>query len=133
MALKFDIREDDRWFQNTDYTVKVRVKDAAGVPINVAGHSMSFFVKVRASDPDLAAKITKTTPTITVTGTYNADPAISTQEVVIPIVDDDTISAAGVVIVKHGVYVIELKRTDPGLETVYVSGMAVLRASAHRS
>lgn len=125
----FDIREADRWFTNTDYTIKFRVYEGDGVtPLNVAGYAMSWLLKKRVTDADVSAILTKTTPTITVTGVFNADPEVNTQLVEVPIADDDTDGT-----VKAGVYAHELKRTDAGLETVLCSGSAILLASAHRS
>jgi hypothetical protein len=127
VANKFDIREGDRWFTNTKYTIKHKVYEADGVtPRNVAGNGFSWMLKRRLTDADADAVLTKTS-TIVVTGTFNINPAINTQLVEVPIQDDDTDGTF-----KAGVYAIELKRTDPGLETVFTQGTAIIRQSAHK-
>lgn len=128
MAAKVDILEADRFFTNTDYTVKVSIFEADGItPRNVATYALSWLLKKRVTDLDANAVITKVTPAgITITGIFNVDPTLNTQIVEIPLADTDTLS------VRHGAYHHELKRTDAGFETVLCSGMAILKASAHR-
>lgn len=129
MATKFDIRESDRWYTNTDYTVKFQIFERDGVTPKDASTfaSLSWLLKRRAEDPDASAVLSKASPTITVTGVFNIDPDVNTQLVEVPITDTDTVS------VRKGAYAHELKVNDPGLETVLCSGSAILLPSAHRS
>lgn len=128
MALKFDVLQTDRWYINTDYTLKYRVWQADGLtPRNVAGYNLSWMLKIRKKDPDANALLTKLTPIIFVTGVFNIDAALNTQEVHVPIADTDTVGLTS------GMRVIELKRTDAGLETVLSDGLASLLPSAHQS
>ena len=123
MALKFDILEDDKWFTNADFTVKFQILQADEVtPQNISGWNLSWIVKRRTTDADalalFPAKTVGSGITITngLTGLCEAFVA-----------DTDTLNA------RAGVYAHELKRNDPGLETPLCPGIAVLRASAHRS
>jgi|SRR5687768_11440975 len=128
MPLKTDINEGDRWFANAAFKIKLRVWEADGVtPRDVSGYALSWMLKRRQADADLAAVLTKTTPTITITGVFHSDPAVNTQLVEIPITDANTVSVPG------GIYRHELKRVDPGLETVLCSGSANLRAPLHKT
>ncbi len=128
MALKFDVLQSDRWYQNSDFTFKYRVWQADKVtPRNVAGYNLSWMLKLRKTDPDANALITKVSPAVIVTGVFNSNPALNTQEVHVPVADTDTVG------LKTGPRVIELKRTDPGLETVLSDGVANLLPSAHQS
>lgn len=129
MAYKFDIRESDRWFTNTDYTIKYRIYAEDGVtPENAAGYAFSWMLKRRPRDPDASALLTKTTPTITIIGVFDSDPAVNTQRVTVFVPASDTDGDF-----KSGVYFHELKRTDTGIETVYSQGSAKILDSAHRS
>lgn len=128
MPLKFDVRQDDRWYTNTDFTVKYRIWEADGVtPRDVSAYALSWMLKTRDRDPDASALLVKTTPTITITGVFNVDPALNTQLVEVPIADTEVPPAMA------GVRSVELKRTDATLETVLSKGLAVLLVSAHQS
>jgi hypothetical protein len=127
MAMKFDVIQADRWFKNTKYTFKYRVWQRDGTtPRDVAGYTLSWMLKVRDKDPDASALLNKTT-TIQVTGVFNLDPALNTQLVEVPVADTDTVTQ------KAGMFTIELKRTDIGLETVLSKGLARLLESGHQS
>lgn len=122
MATKFDIRESDRWFTNTDYDINFTVLQSdESTAQDISGWSLSWLLKKRASDLDANALITKTGGSgITITDGANGLCTVD-------IDDDDTDGMS------PGVYVHELKRTDAGLETVLCSGVAVLKRSAHVS
>lgn len=121
--MKFDIRDSDRFFTNTDFAVNFTVKQAdETTPQPITGWALSWILKQRATDPDGSAVLTKTTASGGITITNG--PA---GQCVVTITDTDTAS------LKPGAYVHELKRTDPGSEAVLCSGMAVLRRSAHIS
>ena len=128
MATKFDIRQDDRWFKNTDYTIKFKAWEKDGkTPRDVTGYTLSWMLKRRLSDLDSAAILTKTTSGgITITGTFDSNPVLNTQLIEVLIADTDTVN------VKPGVYAHELKRT-PGIKTVLCFGSAVLLGSVHVS
>jgi hypothetical protein len=130
MALKFDVVRDDLWYKNTDFVFKYRVwqRDRT-TPRDVTGYALSWMLKTKATDADASAILTKTSvgsPPISIQGIFHVDPALNTQEVWVPIADTDTTTP------KSGVYHIELKRTDPGAETVLSAGLARLLESGHQ-
>ena len=84
----------------------------------MTGWALSFRVKRNASDPDGDAVVTLTTPTaITISG------AVAT----VKVADTDTDHVAA------GPYVWELKRTDPGAETVLGYGAFRLVRGVHHT
>jgi hypothetical protein len=123
MAVKVDILEADHWYTNADYVLNCYVKQADGVTAqNVAGWTFSWVLKKRQTDPDASAILAKTSAAgITIIDA-------PTGHVRVAIADDDTDGS-----VKSGVYVHELKRTDPGFETPLIKGIAILQRSAHLS
>jgi hypothetical protein len=79
-------------------------------------------------DSDLAAKVAKTIGNgISITGTFNADPLINTQQVEVTLSDDDTALLSSTIVYYH-----ELKRTDGNVEAVLTYGTFALRQGVHR-
>lgn len=122
-ATKVDILESDRWFTNSDYALNCYVKQADGTTAqNIAGWTLSWVLKKRASDPDANALITKTT----VSGITIVDAAQGHARISIAKADTDATF-------KSGTFHHELKRTDAGLYVVVIYGLAVIKRSAHLS
>lgn len=139
MALKQDITAESlRWFTGEDkrLTFAIYGSDAvvdengvvSGTPQDVSGWTFSWMVK-RNPQRDADALIAKSTShsEIEIVGTYDADPAVNTQRVRVEITDDDLAALRSGVAYYH-----ELKRTDPGLETVLAHGTLVLAQAVHR-
>lgn len=126
MAENSPITADDEWFIGTDHEFRFGpVVDGDNVAVDVSTWLLSWMLKRRLSDTDVNALLTKTP---TVTGTHNADPTLSTQRVVVTIADTDTDAFVARVDYRH-----ELKRMDPGSESVLAYGTAVLKRGVHRS
>jgi hypothetical protein len=88
-------------------------------PVNVTGWTFTFILRKgdKSVDPALLTKAA------TIEGTYNADPAVNTQIVVVALADTDTAAADGTsVTLAPKVYRYSLKRTDSGAETIYARG-----------
>jgi hypothetical protein len=113
----------DRIYRFTVYT-NPDVRDTC---LDVTGQALSFMVKRRIDDLDYLALITKATPTITITGTFDASPALNTQRILVPVADTDTDNLV------EGTAVFELKRMDPGLEDRYSYGPFELERGIHRT
>lgn len=128
MAEKARIRSSDDWFIGQDTDLKFHVKDENGVPVNVAAFTLSWMLKVTVDDLDVDALVTLTSGSgIAITGTYNVDPDVNTQRVIVSIADTDTDD------LDAGRYQHELKRTDAGFETVLAYGSAVLKRGVHHA
>jgi len=114
----------------TDHRLEYPIASkATGLPIDITGWVLSWMAKRRQSDLDAAAVLTKTTAGggITITGVFNADPALNAQVARVTIADDDTAA------LEPYLYVCELKRIDPGFETILSSGMLNLDYAVHRA
>ncbi len=123
MALKLTIDEADRFFTNADKLIKFIVYQEDGVTAqNITGWALSWLLKRRATDADAAAAVTKTTGVGSITITNG-----TTGLCQLTVTDEDT------AVVKAGIYVHELKRTDAGSETPLSEGTVVLRQSKHIS
>lgn len=100
-------------------------------PLDVAG--MEFSWTLRKTLTSAARLIYKTSADgIAIEGTFNADPEVNTQRIVVTLSDKDTYDpdAATPLSIKAGNYFHALKRTDDGSETVYAYGRFLLRWSA---
>ena len=135
MSIESSITAEEEFFIGEDKFLSYTVtEDDEVTPQDVTGWALSWYLKKRATDADADAKLTKTTVSgITISGVYNADPALNTQRVVVAIADTDT-GAAGspAEALPAGSYRMELKRTDAGSETVLSFGQCVLRQALHR-
>lgn len=145
MPYNRDITADDEVFFDTDMQIRVAVYEGnptaaqiaanLATPVDVSGWSLAFVVrkKPNSANPPLIEKATGSPGGITVTGTFDANPELNTQRVVIQIDDTDTYDEAleTPVKVKEGDYAYALKRTDDGSETVLAYGkFKLLRAAA---
>jgi hypothetical protein len=144
MAYNRDITTDDRVFYDTDQTISYTVYQGeptaaqiaanTAVPQNVAGWSMAWVLRKAGST--VAAVIEKTTGGggITITGTYNVDPTVNTQRVLVLIEDTDTYGPEEEpvqIVNPNSDYEYALKRTDDGSETILAYGtFALLRSAA---
>ena len=117
------------YFIGTDHDFEfVILNDAGTQAINISGWPLSFMVKRSLGHLDAAAKVTKATGSgITITGTYDADPALNTQKATVSIADTDTDALPA------GEYFYELKRTAVSAEAVLAYGTFTMLRSVHRS
>jgi len=125
MALRVDITSDDRWFRGEDKRLQfVIYADASRAEVaDASGFALSWKL---ASALGGTALVTKTTGSgISVSGTFNADPALNTQVVEVAVDDTDTDGLT------TGTLWHELKRTDAGLEAVLAHGRATILAPVH--
>lgn len=92
--------------------------------VDLTGWALSWLVKVRETDADASAVITKTTANggVIVTGIYDPLPTVNAQVARVTVSDDDT-SALALALYHH-----ELRRTDAGFETPLIEGSFHLHA-----
>jgi hypothetical protein len=96
--------------------------------VDITGWALSWMIKRNASDADLAAILTKVTPTgIVISGTFNATPSVNTQKATVSVLDTDTD------LLTPGLYHHELKRTDAGVETTLITGLLELVQRVHHA
>jgi hypothetical protein len=145
MAVRNDFSARSKIFCGEDKQLVFAIHASDGVtPQDVSGWAMEWVLRSVHPTPLQADRrwwsswpvvsppvlptvhLTKSTSdgSITVTGTYNADPDVNTQRVAVAIADTDTEGLAG------GTYKHALKRTDDGLETILSFGEFVLRSAA---
>ncbi len=92
--------------RGNDHTAELtEILDADGAQVNAATWTITFVVKATPSGSALL------TYTATVSGTYNADPAVNEQKAVVTITDTDTDALT------PGLRYYAWKRTDAGFET----------------
>jgi hypothetical protein len=121
MAIRDDITADDDLYTGEDKTLTITVYQADGAtPQNITGWALSYRWKRKASDPDTAAVLTKTTAS----GIALTTPATGICTVTIDDTDTDNLAPQ--------TYVHELKRTDAGSETVLTTGTVLLQRALHR-
>lgn len=119
MAIETNIGPDDHYFTGEDKSLPFTITNAAGGIQDITGWSLSWMVKRKKTNAD--AVVTKTTDggivlTLAVAGLCTVT------------VSDDDIAA----LVGGRLYYHELKRTDPGLETVLSFGTFMLGQAVHR-
>lgn len=122
MARLQNLGDTDDWFIGEDKTLEFEIYDSTEALIqNVTGWAMLFRLR-RISESD-AVLFTKTTggSTITIAGTYNADPTVNAQRTSVVIDDTDTDN------LQPGKYAYWLWRTDSGNETVLAYGDVTLK------
>jgi hypothetical protein len=145
MAYLRDITADDQVFYDTDLVLHYTVyqSDATpetiaantAIPQDVTGWAIGWTLRKKTSsaDPPLIEKTTESGGGIVIDGTYNADPDLNTQRLVVTLEDTDTYDpeVSPVVQIKPGNYVYALKRLDEGSETILAAGrLRLLQAAA---
>lgn len=138
MAYQFDVLAPrDRVFLGEDKRIEAVIYDqgtmsdeeleaaiTAGTapPVNVSGWSLTWALRLKdnSADPALIQKSTGGSG-ITVEGTFNSNPALNTQLVVIQLEDSDSYNPPTVEL-KAARYRHSLKRMDAGIETVLFFG-----------
>lgn len=143
MAYNRDITADDKIFFDTNRVIEYRVwqgdpttediesSPPSAVPEDVSG--MTFGWTLRKTPKASTVLIQKTMlDGISITGTFNADPAINTQRVRVALSDKDTYDpdASPPVHIKGGNYHYALKRLDTGVETIVTWGKFTLLQAA---
>lgn len=125
MAREQHIGGSDHWFIGEDKTLPFEIYDSTEEQIqNVTGYAIGFYLrKILEGDPLVFSKTTGAS-TITITGSYNADPDTNTQRINVLITDDDTDN------LQPGQYQYSLWRTDSGSETVLAYGTVELKKCA---
>jgi hypothetical protein len=116
-------------FIGTDFRYVHTTYTAARTAIvDTTAWALSFVIKRRPTDSDMDAVFEKTTSNggVVVSGTFNPDPGTNTQVATVTIADTDTDG------VLPGSYHWEMKRTDPGFETILSYGTVELKRSLHR-
>lgn len=119
VRLSYDLGTDHKW----DFPVLNAAETEA---VNVSGWAFSFRIKRSVEDADANALYLVTSPAITIEGVYNPDPALNTQQVVVPIADTDSDTW------DRGAARWELKRIDPGFESIIRRGPMHLYRTVHR-
>jgi len=125
MARLQNLGDSAEWFVGEDKAIPFEIYTDDEVTIqDVTGFTMRWVLRKRKDDDAILLDKTTAGATITITGSYNADPDTNTQRVNVIIADTDT---------EHfqpGRYYHTLKRTDAGLATVLSYGDAHLKKAA---
>lgn len=129
MALDVTIGEADGWYVGEDKQLSFTIYTSAAKTTcqDIAGWALSWKLRKRKHDPDPALIAKATNAGISITGVFNADPAVNTQRALVTVSDSDTD------VLTPGGYWHELKRTTDGQETVLSQGPAVLKQAVHRT
>lgn len=119
---------DKRWFIGEDKTLRFTIytTEAETAIQDVSGYALVFDLRKGVDDPTAVVSKTTEAGTITISGTYNTDPDVNTQKVLVAILDSDTTA------LRPGEYAYSLKRTDDGSETILVTGTATLLGATQR-
>lgn len=113
--------------EDHEYVFSVLNADES-IAIDIGGWALSWMLKRKLSDPDLAKLLEKTTVAgIVISGTFNSLPTLNTQVATVSLFDTDSDT------LKQGVCQYELKRTDAGSEAPLAYGPNNLRRGVHRS
>ena len=135
MALEKDLTDDDDFFTGEDKTLRFAITDVAGAPIDVSAWTLEWSLRLKPgdADPPVLKKTSAPTDGITVSGTFDSDPNVNTQRVLVAIAKADTASidagdARGAATRRTFAYA--LKRTDDGSGTVLTFGTLAMRKVA---
>ena len=122
MARLQNLGDSAEWFVGEDKAIPFEIYTDDEVTIqDVTGFTMRWVLRKRKDDDAILLDKTTAGATITITGSYNADPDTNTQRVNVIIADTDT---------EHfqpGRYYHTLKRTDAGFATVLSYGDVYLK------
>jgi hypothetical protein len=129
MAIVANITKDHHVFVGEDKKLRFTIyaDHAKTEVVDVSGFSMYWALRKtdKASDPALIEKSTDDSPAgITVEGTYDADPEVNTQQVVVTLKDTDSWdpTTSPPIALKQFKYRHALKRSNQSLETVLAFG-----------
>ncbi len=125
MAREQHIGASQEWFIGEDKTFTFEIYSSGEATIeDVSGWAIMWVLRKQGESD--AIVLTKTTgaATITIDGTFNADPDTNTQRVNVLIADTDTDNF------QPGTYLHALKRTTDGSETILSYGTATLKKAA---
>lgn len=111
-AATINIGGGGKLFVGTDAVQPFKLTNEAGVPIDMTGMTLVFDVRAKDTSPDPA--ILSKTPSLT--GSYNVDPLLNTQQALVTLSDDD------MNLFKAKTYRYSLKRDDSGSETILARG-----------
>jgi hypothetical protein len=126
MARRQDIGQSEDWFIGEDKTLPFEVYDGAAEStiIDVTGWAMEFRMRLQIEGDRVVLTRTTGGSTITITGSFNANPTTNTQRVNVLVEDTDTDN------LQPGRYYYVLRRTDAGNETVLAYGDIALKKAA---
>jgi hypothetical protein len=120
----------DDVFLGTDFERVFHIKnDDEDTSIDITGWTLSYMVKRHHDQADNLAllEFTTTAGDITIAGAFDATPSTNTQRATLFVGDDETDTE-----INPGMYHWELKRTDPGFETVLCYGTLECIQGVHR-
>jgi hypothetical protein len=137
MAQEINFTEDDEIFVGEDKELVISgIDDGAATPtaLDVSAWTMTWMLRKTdiAADPALLTKATGGSG-ITVSGVFNASPALNAQVITIRLNDTDTAAADGTsIVLKPLTYRHSLKRMTADSEAILVYGDFVLREATVR-
>jgi hypothetical protein len=124
MSRTQNIGTSAEWFVGTNKTLPFEIYSDDEVTIeDVTGWACRWVLR-RAKDDDPIILDKTTVSGITISGTYNADPAVNTQRVYVATTPSDTQH------LQPGRYYHALKRTDSGFEDILSEGVVHLKKAA---
>jgi hypothetical protein len=126
MARLQHIGASEDWFIGEDKTLAFEVYDGSAESTikDVTGFAIEFKMRLRTDGDRVVLTRTTGGSTITITGSFNADPDTNTQRVNVLVEDTDTDN------MQPGRYYYVLRRTDAGNETVLAYGDIDLKKAA---
>jgi len=120
MSIEFNIGVDKKWFLGDDKILSFTIFGSDGItPIDFSSWQIEFVARKKTKPTsDLAFPIKSVSNGgLNLTGTYNADPLVNTQRLIVPVSSLETTS------LKAGwPYRYSIKRTDSTNEEVLVYG-----------
>lgn len=131
MPLKQDIKPNadgsGGFFTGEDKELEFEAFQEDGkTPDDVSLYALEWVMRKKVTDPDPPSLRKTSGAGITVTGTYNVDPNLNTQRIIVTIAADDTAA------LPPYEYQHSLKRTDSGSRTILAFGQCVLLAATAR-
>lgn len=125
MAREQNIGAADDWFVGEDKTIPFEIYSSDEATIeDITGFALAFYLRKIGGPDTKVLTCTTGASTITITGSFNADPDTNTQRANVIIADTDTVNF------QAGKYAYSLWRTDDGLMTVLAYGEATLKKVA---
>jgi hypothetical protein len=125
MARQQNIGDTEDWFVGEDKTIPFEVYSSDEATIeDVTGWAIQWVLRKTVGDDAIVLSKTTGAASVTITGSYDADPAVNTQRVNVLISDTDTDNF------QPGKYQHALKRTDDTFETILSYGDVHLKKAA---